>query len=82
MIRTFVEEIHCDPTELADEFWNMSDRRQLLVLSCLNTLFFKGEDEGDMQMAAMYLELNKCDAARKVNVKHFVSKLYEYLVEE
>ena len=82
MTRTFVEEIHCTPTELADEIWDKSAKEQITLLSSLNTRFFKNEENGHAQMVSMTLELDKCDAARKANIKNFVSKLYEYLVEE
>lgn len=82
MLRNFLEEVHCTPTELADEVWEKSAKEQIILLSCLNTRFFKNEENGHVQMASMALELDSCDAARKANVKNFVSKLYEYLVEK
>lgn len=34
------------------------------------------------KMVSMALKSGSCDAARKANVKNFVSKLYEYLSKE
>ena len=83
MNRTFTEEVHCTPTELADEFWDKSAKEQIIVLRSLNTRFFKDEEKGHMQMAAMFSELKSINnESYKADVKHFVRKLYEYLVEE
>lgn len=83
MLRTFTEEVHCTATELADEFWEKTAKEQIVVLRSLNTRFFKNEENGNMQMAAMFSELKSINDERyKADVKHFVTKLYEYLVEE
>lgn len=83
MIRTFTEEVHCTPTEIADEFWEKTAKEQIIILRCLNTRFFKDKEKGLMQMARMSNELNNiCDESYKADVKHFVTKLYEYVVKE
>ena len=83
MIKSFTEEVHCTPTELADEFWDKSAKEQIIVLHSLNTRFFKSEEKGHMQMVSMLNELNSInDKSYKADVKHFVTTLYEYLVKE
>lgn len=82
MIRTFTEEVHCTSTELADEIWEKSAKDQITVLRCLNTRFFKNNEDGLLQMANMSMELeNVKDENYKSDVKHFVTKLYEYIVK-
>lgn len=83
MLRTFTEEVHCTPTELADEIWNETSHEQIILLRSLNTRFFKDKEKGNLQMASMLIELNNIsDESYKADVKHFVKKLYKYLVEE
>lgn len=55
MIKTFTEEVHCTPTEIADEIWEMSGKEQIIVLRALNTRFFKDEGKGLMQMAFLII---------------------------
>lgn len=83
MYRSFTEEVHCTPTELADEFWDKSAKEQIIVLRSLNTRLFKSEEKGHIQMASMLSELKSInDESYKADVKHFVTTLYEYLVKE
>ncbi len=83
MMRTFTEEVHCTPTELADEFWDKSAKEQIIILRCLNTRFFKDKEKGHMQMVGMFNELKNIDDENyKTDVKNFVTELYEYLVKE
>ena len=82
MIKTFTEEVHCTSTEIADEIWEKDAREQIVILRCLNTRFFKNAIDGNVQLARIFGELEKCDEEYKSDVKHFVTKLYEYLVEE
>lgn len=83
MIRTFTEEVHCTPTELADEIWEESSKDQITVLRCLNTRFFEDNEKGLLQMASMSMELeNIKDENYKADVKYFVTQLYKYIVKE
>lgn len=82
MTRTFVEEVHCSPTELAEELWNMNALDQLIFLHNSNTKFFTVNEKGEAQMAGMFEELVNCDEDYAKEIKHFVTKLYEYIVGE
>ncbi len=82
MLRTFIEEVHCSPTELAEEFWNMNALAQLICLHNLNTKFFTANEKGEAQMAEMSKKLDTCDEDYAKEIKHFVTKLYEYIVKE
>lgn len=80
MLRTFIEEVHSSPTELAEEFWNMNALHQLIFLHNANTKFFTVSEKGEAQMAEMFKELVSCDEDYAKEIKHFVTKLYEYIV--
>lgn len=84
MIRTFIEEVHCTPTELADEFWDMDAKDQLIVLHALNNRFFNNKsNDGLMQLEFMANFMSEnLPKDYSTDIKHLVSHLYEYLVKE
>ena len=84
MLRTFSEEVHCTPTELADEFWNMDAKDQLIVLHALNNRFFKNKNNDGLLQLAFMADFMRKNLANdySLDIKHFVSHLYDYLVKE
>ena len=75
MTRIFTEEVHCTPTELADELWDMNALDQLIFLHASNTRFFTDEEKGNLQMTRMFQELNNCDEAYVKEMLLQLSKL-------
>lgn len=83
MNRTFTVNFNCTPTELADEFWEMSTHEQLATLHTIQKRLFVIPADGELHLVRMRNTFNaNQNKEYKEEVKHFVTQLYEYLCKE